>query len=640
MAEMDAPMRPELLDASDEQIDDTVKYIDPMVARGLLYQLTGDPELKDIEVKKASMGFFTASAPAKEEDTKLLQRKTADYLKAYRDAGAGFINFGPEDRLPDAMDLAVGDDIPREDIDLYREEAAINPWARALEWQSPPDPERLKSFSVLVIGAGMGGLNAALQLERAGIPFTVVEKNDGVGGTWWENRYPGARVDTPSRSYTNIYGVDFGYPNPFCEASENRKYFEWVADNFDLRKHIRFQTEVRSLTWNEEDAMWEARIETAGGAEVLHANAVFTAVGFLNRPNLPEFEGMDQFEGPSWHTARWPQDMALSGKRFAVIGTGATGYQMVPELALEATHVTVFQRTPQWLFDIQGYRSPFPPQVNWLDRNMPYYTNFMRLRNSYAPGFAKITEISPGYNDPLACSPENRMARDACVAFLERKLPPELVARLTPEHPVWSARALMVDPDYSFLDAIQRDNVTLVTGGVESITRTGVVAEDGTHHEVDAIVYATGFHATDYLFPMAITGKGGRTIEQLWAEDGARAYLSCMMPGFPNLWSIYGPNTNGALTPNAFHEMVTLYAMQCMEKLILEGKRTVDAKKDAYWRYNHMIDEGNNRKVWSDPRARNYYWTEHGRSAVQNPLTGPEMWHLLRRPDFGDLEVE
>lgn len=639
MAEMDAPFRPELLDASDQQIDDAVEYIDPMVARGLLYQLTGDPELGDIEVKKVLMGFFTSTSPANDGDVTLLRRKAAAFLKAYRDAGAAAIDFGPPERLPAAMDLAVGDEIPREDLDLYLEEAALNPWARALQWQSTPDPERLKGFSVTVIGAGMGGLNAALQLERAGIPFTVIEKNAGVGGTWWENRYPGARVDTPSRSYTHIFGVDFGYPNPFCEASENRKYFDWVADNFDLRKHIRFETEVRSLTWDEQAAMWELRIAGPGGEEVLRSNAVITAVGFLNRPNIPAFEGKDLFEGPSWHTARWPRDMELNGKRFAVIGTGATGYQLVPDLALEARHVTVFQRTPQWLFDIPGYRSPFPPQVNWLDRNFPYYTNFMRLRNSYGPGFAKVTDVVPGYNDPLACSPENRLARDACMAFLERKLPREMVGTLTPEHPVWSARAIMVDPEYSFLDAIQRDNVTLVSGGVGRITRTGVEAEDGTHHEVDAIVYATGFHATEYLFPMTITGRGGKTIEELWAEQGARAYRGCMMPGFPNLWSIYGPNTNGALTPNTFHEMVTLYALKCMEKLILEAKRTVDAKEDAYWRYNRIIDEGNNRKVWSDPRARNYYWTQHGRSAVQNPLNGPEMWRLLREPDFAELDV-
>jgi 4-hydroxyacetophenone monooxygenase len=232
------------------------------------------------------------------------------------------------------------------------------------------------------------------------------------------------------------------------------------------------------------------------------------------------------------------------------------------------------------------------------------------------------------------------MARDACITFLESKLSPDLVAKLTPEHPVWSARAVIVDPDYSVVDAIRRDNVDLVTTGIRRITPTGVEDKDGTLHEVDAIVYATGFHATEYLFPMKVTGRGGLGIEELWADGGARAYLGSMMPGFPNLWSLYGPNTNGALNVASFHELVTHYALQCMEKLILDGKRAIEVESDAYWRYNHFLDERNRQKVWSDPRAHNYYWTRHNRSAVQNPLTATQMWHYLRQPDFADLKID
>jgi 4-hydroxyacetophenone monooxygenase len=197
----------------------------------------------------------------------------------------------------------------------------------------------------------------------------------------------------------------------------------------------------------------------------------------------------------------------------------------------------------------------------------------------------------------------------------------------------------MVDPEYSILDAVQRDNVKLVTDGIKRINRTGIECEDGTQHDVDVIVYATGFHATEYLFPMSITGRNGVKLEEMWADGGARAYLGAMVPGFPNFWSLYGPNTNGALNVVTFHELVTFYAMQCMERLILNGERAIDVKEDAYWRYNRHIDEQNNRKVWSDPRARNYYWSKHGRSVVQNPLSGPEMWRMLREPDFEGLEV-
>ena len=344
----------------------------------------------------------------------------------------------------------LGQTLEGENLQHHLEELALDPAARSLHWREKPDPARLKDFTVTVIGAGMGGLNAALQLRQAGFPVTVIEKNAGVGGTWWENRYPGARVDTPSRSYTHLFGVDFPYPNPFCEWRENVKYFDWVADEFDLRRHIQFETEVKALTWDEAAGEWQIDIDGPDGARTIRSRAVITAVGFLSRPNIPKIAGTEEFAGTSWHTARWPEGADLKGKRVAVIGTGCTGYQMIPELALEAAHVTVFQRTPQWLFPVPGYRSPFPPQVNWLDRNLPFHTNFMRARTCSLDRIANVAQIDPDFKDPYACNPLNKRARDACIEFLERKLgDPALVAAMTPPHPVWSARAVVVDPEYS-----------------------------------------------------------------------------------------------------------------------------------------------------------------------------------------------
>jgi 4-hydroxyacetophenone monooxygenase len=636
MSKFELSVRSELQSATDEEIEDALRFASPMVLRALLYQLTGDPELEDIPLKIVPAGYFERRVPADDADVAMLRRKAAQFLKGYRDSGAGPIDVGPLDRLPESLRLLSGLELPPETVGLFLEELAIDPWARSLDWRTPPAPERLSKFHVVVIGAGMGGLNAALQLKRAGIPYTLVEKNAGVGGTWHENRYPGARLDSSSRSYTHIFGVNYPYPNPFCPWQENQKYFDWVADSFDIRKDIVFETEVKSLAWDEAKGEWEVRMTGKDGERTLRANVVITAVGFLNRPKLPEFEGMETFRGPSCHTARWIEGIDLKGKRVAVVGTGCSGYQMAPEIALEAEHVTVFQRTPQWLFPVPGYRSPFPPQVSWLDRNLPFHTNFMRV--GIGEGFGKVTEIDPDFVDPHATSPANKRARDLSVAFLEEKLQdPALVAAMTPPHPVWSARAVAVDPEYSILDALKRDNVTLVTEEIARVTPSGIETQAGRAHEVDMIVYATGFHATEYLFPMAITGRGGQKIEDLWAEGGARAYYGCMMPGFPNLWSLYGPNTNGALSPASFHELVTIHALQCMETLITEDKTSVEVKPEAYWRYNAHLDEANSKRVWADPRGQSYYWSKHGRSATQNPFTGVEMWHYLRHPIAEDL---
>jgi 4-hydroxyacetophenone monooxygenase len=639
MGRIETHVREELRVASDDVIEDAVTHADPLVLRGLLYQLTGDEEIAAAELTAADP---RGRAFAADDGVALLQRKAAEFLKAYRDAGAAEISIGAEERLPTSLRLASSFELADEDMGLYIEELSLDPWARGLRWQTPPPQDRLEAFNVVVIGGGLGGLNAAIQLKRAGIPFTVIEKNADVGGTWYENRYPGCRVDTQSRSYTNLFGVDYSYPYPYCPASENERYFHWIADTYELRDDIVFETEVRSVAWDESTGEWQVSVDGPDGERVLRANGVITAVGFLNRPKLPDIEGMADFQGPSFHSARWPDGLEVKGKRFAVIGTGASGYQVIPELALEAEHVTILQRTPQWLMPTPGYRTPYPPQVNWLDRNLPFYTNFMRFRAAVSIRFlSDFSEIDPDFDDPDACSAENKMMRDASLAFLQHKLgdDPELVRRMTPPHPYLSARPLAVDSEYSVLDVLQKDNVTLVTAGIRRITETGIETVTGEHHDVDVIVYATGFHATDYLFPMTITGRDGVTIEKAWAEAGARAYYGCMVPGFPNLWMVYGPNTNGGMHPASFHEVVGRYALECMEHLIVNDKRAIEVTEDAYWRYNRLVDERNARKVWSDPRAHNYYWTEFGRSAVMCPFYPWEIWHFLRHPSFDDLVV-
>ena len=529
---IDSPAQPELLAASDADIEDAIRFADPMVLRGLLYQLTGDPELKAVKAHSVMRGYYWMSEPVDPADSALIRRKAIAFLKAYRDGGAGPISKGPEERLPESLDLLFGEPTARENIDLYLQDLAVDPWARSLQWRAEPDPEQLAGFTVTVIGSGMGGLNAALMLKRAGIPYVQIEKNGGVGGTWHENRYPGARVDTPSRSYTHIYGVDFPYSSPFCPWTENQRYFDWVADAFGLRDNILFDTEVHALRWDEGAAMWEIHMRGPDGDRIHRSRAVITAVGFLNRPNIPDIPGADSFAGQSWHTARWPEAVDLADKRVAVIGTGCTGYQMIPELALEAKHVTIFQRTPQWVFPTPGYRSPSPPQVTWLDRNVPLHSNFMRARSANNAWFAKLTTIDPAFDDPDACSASNKAARDTCIAFLEKKIAdPRLRAAMTPKHPVWSARAVVADSEYSVLDAVQRDNVALVGAEIARIDAGGIVDAGGNHHDADVIVYATGFHATEFLYPMAITGRDGRTLGDVWTAEGARAYLGAMVPG-------------------------------------------------------------------------------------------------------------
>jgi 4-hydroxyacetophenone monooxygenase len=637
--------RVELVEATDAEIDDAVGFADPMALRGLIYQLTGDETLASIPV--TPQGRIDPAQFVDEADVALVRARAGAFLRRYRDGGAGPADIGSVERLPRSMALAAGvERVPPEDLDIWFEELALDPYARGLKWREPPPEERLRSFSVVVIGAGMGGLNAAVLLKQAGIDFIVVEKNSGVGGTWFENNYPGARVDSPSRAYTHIFGVDFEATYPYCVRDENQRYFNWVADAFGVREHIVFDTEVVSLSWDEKTSRWEVMAKGPDAERVWRPNVVISAVGLLSRPSMPLIEGMGEFRGRSFHTARWPDGLVLSDKHVGVIGTGCSGVQLVPELALQAGQVYVFQRSPEWLFDRKGYRAPYPAQVNWLDRNLPFYTNYMRFRthwlmSPYLSG--PMREIDPTFDHPHARSAVNKRLRDERIAFIERKFAsrPDLTEKMIPKYPPWSRRPVQVDSDYCYYDALLRDNVTLVTDGIERITASGIETIDGVHRELDVIVYATGFKANECLWPMEVRGRDGRMVEELWAKDGPRAYMGVMVPGFPNFFMIYGPNMNpyGGLGVINHEEMVTRYALQCIEHLVVGGTRSIDVTPDAYWSWNGELDEREKSRIYMDPRAKSYYQNEYGRSATNCPFYGTEMWHRLRRPDFTDLAI-
>jgi len=630
--------RQELLLASDATIDDAIGHADPMVLRGLVYQLTGDEEVLQMELTSEHFANLYVSRIAKDSDVALLRRKAAAFLKAYRDRGAGDLELGSPERLYRSLSLTAGVDLPEDERDLWIEQTALDPWARGLEWPVQPTPEQRARFKVAVIGAGLSGLNAAVMLKRAGIPFAIFEKNPEVGGTWYENDYPGARVDSPSRSYTHLFGVSFPYPYSFCPRDENLRYMRWVADHFGLRDRISFDTEVESIVWDDARDEWVLGARGPGGPIVERVNAVISCVGFLSRPKLPEIAGMETFGGVACHTARWPRGLDVTGKRVAVIGSGASGYQTTPEIAKKASRTYLFQRTPSWCFENPSYVHPLPEQVTWLDRNFPFLVNFVRFRLSfmYGPESVKASaRRDPEFADPHTGSAANKRTRDDRVAFIRKKLAgrPDLIEKMIPAAPPMSSRPVLIDSDDSIFDALLRDDVRLVTEPIERITPKGIRA-GGVEHELDVIVYATGFKANDFLWPMEIRGRQGVKIEDLWAEDGARAYLGSMLPGFPNFFMSYGPNTNnfGGFQIIDLLEIEIRFALQCIAGLITQNKHTVEVTDDAYRRFNAELDREESSMLYMDPRVRNYYRNEYGRSAVNCPIDFRRMRRWLRDP--------
>jgi 4-hydroxyacetophenone monooxygenase len=631
--------RPELLTASDEVIEDAVKYMDPMALRGLLYQLTGDEEIAKTELTSDMFLHLKIDRLAKESDVALLRSKAAAFLKDYRDRGAGEIDLGPSDRLFRSFGLAAGEEIPVEERDMLMEQSTLDPWARGIKWKGQaPSAEQRQAFTVGIIGAGLSGLNCAVHLKRAGIPFTVFEKNPEVGGTWYENSYPGARVDTPSRTYTHKFGAHFTYPYNYCPQEENLRYFKWVADNFGVREDIRFNTEIQSTTWDEASQTWEVTATTPAGPRSWRFNAIICCVGFLSRPQMPQIKGMESFNGVACHTTKWPRDLDVTGKRVAVIGTGASGYQTVPVLAKTAAHTYVFQRTPSWCMPTGTYLSALPTQVTWLERNFPYFVVFERFRQAWLYGPTKVNEsttVDPKFDDQHARSAINKQLREYCVAFIRKTMAsrPDLIEKMIPVAPPLSSRPITIDDKDNIYTALLRDNATLVSDGIEEITPTGIKA-GGKEHPVDVIIYATGFKAQDFLWPMEVRGRDGVRVEDIWKKDGARAYLGAMVPGFPNFFMIYGPNSNnwGGLRAVDLLELVGKFALECIAGLIAHKKRSVDVTTEAYWRFAGELDRSEARMIYKDPRAHNYYTNSFGRSAVNGPIDIRRMWRWLVDP--------
>ncbi len=630
----------DLVDTTDAEIEQHLLAADPMTLRAVTYQLTGDPAILATTPSEAPGMVGPVKVLSDPDAVALVRSVAAACLRRHRDAGAPAVEDHARDRLPTSLSLAVGEPIPAEALDFCVEELAIDPIPRRYSLQHAPDG--VGDFHVVVIGSGVGGINAAINLKESGIPFTVLEKNSDVGGTWHDNRYPGCRVDIASRAYSHTFGLHYPWTHWFAPQPENNGYLQWCVDTFGVRDRIRFDTEVTALTWDAASSTWTVDYKDVNGPATMTANVVISAVGFLSRPKFPTVDGMESFAGPAFHTAWWDQELEPAGKHFGVIGTGCSGMQLVPELERLGATVTVFQRRPSWVFEVPIYREELPEGVRWLDRNLPYFRNFEKFRAIWAVGDhvgAAPFFKDPAWSDPDSLSEVNSRARQASLSYLERKLAdrPDLLAASTPHSPAMASRPVI---DNGWLDAITGPNVELVTEPIARIVPEGIETASGRTIAVDVLVYATGFETSKFLWPMDVTA-GDSTVNELWAKDGARAYLGISLPGFPNLFCIYGPNTNSnqGTLPTMGSELQTRYALQCIDELFRTGATAIELTQEAYDDYNRRLDEGLARTIFSDPRLDTYYINEFGRSSSQTCWSTLEYWQMTRHPDFSDYRL-
>jgi len=544
------------------------------------------------------------------------------------------------------MSFVAGAEIPEGYADFLVDELSLGATnTKTPVWDSPRLKDGAAKMHVLVIGAGMSGLLSGIRLSQAGVSYEIVDKNADVGGTWFENTYPGCRVDSSNHIYSYSFEPNHHWPQHFSTQPVLLDYFRGVADRYDLRGKIAFETEVETLDWDEPRGLWKVTVrDRAGARRVIEANAVVTAVGQLNRPRMPDIKGRDRFAGPAFHSARWRHDVDLAGKRVAVIGTGASAYQFVPEIAGKVGSLTIFQRTPPWGFPVPHYHEDVPDGMNWLLEHVPYYDKWYRFWMFWmvTDGLLPMVEADPGWNGPqTAVSAANLEFREMIAAAIAAQAPnrPDLVEKVVPTYPVGGKRSLL--DNGVWMAALQRDNVSLVTDPIAEITEAGIVTADGTARDFDVIIYGTGFHASKFLEPMKIRGRGGADLHQTWDGD-PRAYLGMTTPGFPNLFMIYGPNTNIVVNGSIifFSECSVRYIVGCLKLLAETGARAMEPKREVHDAFNARVDAANGLMAWGAPQVSSWYKNEKGRVTQNWPFALVDYWRATLAPDPGDFVIE
>ena len=449
-----------------------------------------------------------------------------------------------------------------------------------------------QSVDVLIVGAGFSGLCMAIQLRKAGMDsFLVIEKGEELGGTWWYNQYPGCACDIPSHLYSFSFARNPDWSRKFSGQQEILNYLRATANRYGVTDRIRLRTALREAAWDEQSSVW--RVITEDGSRI-DARVLVSGMGALHVPRCPDIAGLDRFRGPAFHSAEWNSSVDLDGKDIAVIGTGASAAQIVPNIASRARKLYVFQRTPAWVMP----RPDGPISERWrnLYRRIPGLTRLVRTLI-----FCRIEMFVFGF---LGNRRMHQLAATQARKHLEKQVPdPNLRARLTPDYEFGCKRVLISS---EFYPALTRSNVELVTTGIKEVRERSIVTEDGVERPLDVLIFGTGFHVTELLRGIRIVGRGGVEIHDTW-HDRISAYLGITVSGFPNFFMLLGPNTGlGHNSVVLMIEAQARYVMSCLRLMRKRGERAMDVKPEVQQGFVQELRNRLPHTVW-ESGCRSWY---------------------------------
>ncbi|ALU73539.1 monooxygenase (plasmid) [Rhodococcus erythropolis R138] len=622
---------------------------DPAPLLMSLVHVTGDPSLLEefrsrLTITEPGNHYKTGIKP-----TAPPGQYPADVIADIRSRAHELLSVDMMDRLgtPDRelfgrmATVATSERVDVEFLPILLEQAGFSPSERKVPVTVAPPAE----FSVIVIGAGIVGINAAIKLGEAGFSYRVFESRNEIGGTWSRNTYPGAAVDTPSHYYSYSFELNPNWSKYYPSGVEYQKYLRGVVDAYGIVDNISFNTRVLSVIWLESENVWEVTTETADGTrEVQRAAAVVTALGMLNSPNIPDIEGLNSFGGTVIHTAEWDENLDLTDKRVVVLGTGCTSVQVVANIVEQVRSMDVVVRSPHWIVPEKTVVHEVSDGERWAMANIPRFNEWFRLRSYWfaSDNLYVLPRIDEEWAQThFSASAANEMVLKTATEYLQKSFAdrPDLIEKLTPDFRPYGKR-IVKDP--GFFKALTRDHVNLHRASFQRVDHDGVLTTEGEYIPADVIILATGFQL-EFTTSIEIAGRDGRTLADVWeGGDNPRAYLGIQVAGFPNLFVTAGPNSapNHGAGHNILSEEHVHYVIECLQYLLENDHAAMDVKQEVLDDYNRRVDEALDKTVWVHPGAtvNGYYRNSQGRAIVPCPWRLVDYWTLLREPNPVDFE--
>jgi 4-hydroxyacetophenone monooxygenase len=606
----------------------------------VVYQVTGDDRWLHAPYRptrsKGLSDHDTGGLPDDVQDE--IRHAAAEAFFRLQEGEAPAIGLPNTDETAKMLGVCVGEKVDSSYGAMFSEE-----FRRRLTPDADPEPMIApEAFRVLIIGAGVSGIIAAQRLRRMGVDYLIVDKHPEPGGNWLDNPYPGAGVDTPSHLYSFSF-APYDWRRHFELRPELQDYFTHTFELIGAAQKTRFDTEVMRAEYDEPSASWTVQLRAPDGSiSVEQFQAVISAVGSLNRPKLPSVEGLDRFEGPSFHSSEWPEGLDLAGKRVALIGSGASAMQIAPAIADQVEQLTIFQRTPPWVAPFEKFQLDIEPDVRYLLHNFPIYRTWYWLKLYWQLGDKVLDSLrkDPSWPHPeRSVNSRNDGHRKFFTQYIRDELKdrPDLLDKVIPTYPPYGKRILL---DNGWYRALIRPNVTLVSDAVQVVSPHGVVTSAGTEYDADILVWATGFEASRFVSSLDIIGRDGVSLRQAWDDDNPRAYLGVTVPGFPNLFLLGGPNSfPGSGSFMYFMEVQMRYIARLIRGMFEAGVPAIDVREDSFEEYCELVDRTAETTVWTHPGTNTFFRNARGRLVFVSPFRNVEYWTRAQESGLADYHL-